>query len=65
MHKHEKPDQGVLDSLGSPNAWTPHAEDRWIEELGKLSGADIYRRFPPIKKPPNVRKRGKTYHWGN
>lgn len=55
----------ILDSIGSPNAWTPAVEDIWINELHKMSAGEIYRRFPPIKKPPNVRKRPKGSGWGD
>lgn len=63
--KIEPPDQEILDSIGSPNAWTPKAEDAWLQELGKITTEEIYRRFPPYKKPPNVRKRGKSNGWGD
>lgn len=59
----ELPDQEILDSIGSPNVWTPDAEDAWLEELRKISTAEIYRRFPPMRKPPNVRSRGKGSGW--
>lgn len=58
--KVELPDQKILDSIGSPNAWTPEVEDVWLKELHKISAGEIYRRFPPFKKPPNVRKRAKN-----
>lgn len=58
------PDQEVLDSIGSPNAWTPSHEDAWLKELRGISAGEIYRRFPPIKKPPNVGRRGKGSGWG-
>lgn len=60
----EVPNQAILDFIGSPNAWTPKIEDVWLKELRKLSAIDIYRRFPPIKKPPNVGRRGRNYGWG-
>lgn len=63
--KREPPDQEVLDSIGSPNVWTPEAEDAWLKELKKISAGEIYRRFPPLKKPPSVRKRGKGIGWGD
>ena len=56
--KREIPNQEILDSIGSPNAWTPKAEDEWLNELHKISAGEIYRRFPPMKKPMNVRKHG-------
>lgn len=59
-HKTEVPNQKILDSIGSPNPWTPKAEDTWLEELSKITAKEIYRRFPPMKKPPNVQSRGKT-----
>lgn len=59
--KVDPPDQGILNLIGSPNAWTPKIEDAWLEELCKISAGEIYRRFPPMRKPPNVRKRGKSY----
>jgi hypothetical protein len=54
----------VLFSIGSPNAWTPEREDSWIAELRKLSVGEIYRFFPPLKKPPTTRKRGKSFGYG-
>lgn len=62
--KKEPLDQEILDSIGNPNAWTPEREDIWINELQKLSASEIYKRFPPMKKPPNVRKRAKGSGWG-
>ncbi len=62
MSKKESPNQEILDSIGSPNAWTPTVEDAWLQELGKLRAGEIYRRFPPFKKPGNVRRRGKNYN---
>jgi hypothetical protein len=59
--KQEIPNQEILDSIGNPNAWTPEVEDRWLKELRKIPAGEIYRRYPPLKKPMNVRKRGKTY----
>jgi len=59
----EKPDQTILDSIGSPNVWTPAKEDAWHEQLNKLSSGAIYQRFPPLKKPGNVRRRGKSSGW--
>ena len=61
----DPPSQEILDSIGSPNAWTPDIEDAWLRELSKISAGEIYRRFPPIKKPPSVRKRGKSSGWGD
>ncbi len=63
--KREKPNQDILDSIGDPNAWTPEVEDAWIAELSKLSAGEIYRRFPPFKKPTSVRKRDKGSGWGD
>jgi len=65
QEKKEPPNQEILDSIGSPNAWTPEAEDAWLKELRKVPAGEIYRRFPPIKKPPNVGKRGKGSGWGD
>jgi hypothetical protein len=62
--KREPPNQEILDSIGSPNPWTPAREDKWLKELGCLSAVEIYSRYPPIKKPPNVRKRGRGFGWG-
>ncbi len=59
--KVDPPDKKVLDSIGSPNAWTPEAEDAWLEELHNISAVEIYKRFPPMKKPNNVSRRGKTH----
>lgn len=65
LSKIELPDQEVLDSIGSPNVWTPKGEDAWLQELRKLRAGEIYRRFPPMKKPPHVRNRGRSSGWGN
>lgn len=62
--KREPPNQEVLDSIGSPNAWTPEIEDAWLQELRKIPSGEIHRRFAPMKKPPSVRKRGKGSGWG-
>lgn len=59
--KIDPPNQTILDSIGSPNAWTPKLEDTWLNELKKITAVEIYRRFPPMKKPGNVSKRGKSY----
>jgi len=56
----DPPNQDILDSIGSPNAWTPQIGNRWLKELGKMSTGQIYQRFPPIKKPGNVSLRGKN-----
>ena len=63
--KVDPPDQKILDLLGSPNIWTPESEDAWLEELSKISSEEIYRRFPPMKKPGNVSRRGKSIGWGD
>lgn len=63
--KREPPDQEILDSIGSPNAWTPASENIWLKELHKIPAGEIYRRFPPMRKPPSVRKRGSGSGWGN
>ncbi len=56
--KRQRANQAVLDLIDSPNAWTPEIEDAWLEELGNLSSGEIFRRYPPIRKPPNVSRRG-------
>ncbi len=61
----EPPDQEILDSIVSPNVWTPESEDVWLEELRKITAGEIYRRFPPMKKAPSVKKRGKGSGWGD
>jgi hypothetical protein len=61
----EQPNQEILDSIGSPNVWTPKKEDLWLRELSKIPNIEIYQRFPPVKKPPNVSKRGKSSGWGD
>lgn len=53
-----KVNQAVLDLIDSPNVWTPKREDTWMEEISNLSSMEIYRRYPPMKKPPNVSRRG-------
>jgi hypothetical protein len=63
--KRKPPNQTILDSIGSPNAWTPAVEDAWIEELKGIPAGEIYRRFPPLKKPPSVRQRGSGSGWGD
>jgi len=62
--KTDPPNQEILDSIGSPNAWTPEIEDRWLKELWKITTGETYSRFPPMRKPPNVGKRGKNTGWG-
>ena len=62
--KRSQPNQTVLDSIGSPNVWTPEIEDAWLQELHNIPAIEIYQRFPPMKKPPNVRSRGKGTGWG-
>ncbi len=63
--KRVPPNTEILDSIGSPNAWTPEVEDAWIEELKEIPAGEIYRRFPPLKKPPSVRQRGSGSGWGD
>ena len=63
--KIDPPNQEILDSIGSPNVWTPKIEDAWLKELRKISTREIYQRFQPLKKPPSVRKRGRGSGWGN
>lgn len=63
--KRDPPNQEVLDSIGSPNAWTPKTEDAWLNELNKIPNGEVSRRFPPCKKPPSVRKRGGSSGWGD
>ena len=58
--KMEAPNQEILDSIGNPNPWCPKTEDAWLKELSKISAVEIYRRFPPLRKPGNVSLRGKT-----
>lgn len=60
--KIDPPDNKILDSIGDPNVWTPETEDAWLEELNKISSVEIYKRYPPMKKPPNVRSRGKSFY---
>jgi len=62
--KKSPPNQAVLDLIGNPNPWTPAIEKQWLSELGNLSTGEIYSRFPPLRKPPNVGKRGRTRGWG-
>jgi hypothetical protein len=56
--RYPKVNQAILDLIDSPNAWTPELEDAWMEEIDSLSSIEIYRRYPPMKKPPNVSRRG-------
>lgn len=63
--KVEPPDQKILDSIGSPNVWTPKIEDAWLGELHRIPAGEIYRKFPPMRKPPSVRKRAKGTGWGD
>jgi len=63
--KRVPPNNAILDSIGSPNAWTPEVEDAWIEELKGIPAGEIYRRFPPMKKPGNVGRRPKSSGWGD
>ena len=62
--KRKPPNEKILDSIGSPNVWTPEKEDAWHEELIGIPAGEIYRRFPPIKKPGNVGRQGKNNSWG-
>jgi 3-isopropylmalate dehydratase small subunit len=62
--KVDLPDQEILNSIGHPNVWTPETEDAWMKELRKVPSGEIYRRFPPMKKPGNVALRGRNYGWG-
>lgn len=50
----------ALNLINSPNVWTPKIEDAWLRELRKISAIEIYRRFPPLRKPGNVGLRGRT-----
>lgn len=54
----EIPNQNILDSIGSPNAWTPQAEDAWHNELRKMTNQQIENRFLPSQKLPHTRRRG-------
>ena len=56
--KDDPPNQKVLDSIGHPNTWTPETEDAWIKELRNIPDGEIHKRFPPMKKPGNVGRRG-------
>lgn len=49
-------DQEILESINSPNAWSPEVEDRWHRQLRNLPKKEIYERFPPMKKPPHISK---------
>ena len=59
------PNERILDSINSPNAWTPKIEDAWLKELHNITVREIYERFPPFKKPPSIRKRAKGSGWGS
>jgi len=59
--KTDPPNQAIIDSIGSPNAWTLKIADAWLRELGKISAVEIYSRFPPLRKPQNVSLRGKNH----
>lgn len=65
--KVKQPNQKILDFIGNPNVWTPEIEDAWLEELRRVPAGEIHRKFPPLKKPPSVRKRGQTKGsgWGD
>ena len=54
----------VLNSINSPNPWTPEVEDAWLKELYKISASEIYTQFPPIRKPPHISRRSKSYGFG-
>ncbi len=56
--KSKNVNQTILDLIDSPNAWTPERENAWMEEVGNLTAGEIYSRYPPMKKPPNVSRRG-------
>lgn len=44
----------VLESINSPNVWTPETENKWIKELFGMSKGEIYEQFPPMRKPPHI-----------
>jgi len=56
MKKKTKIDKNILESINSPNPWSPESEDKWLRQLGKLSKREIYEQFPPMKKPPHISK---------
>lgn len=56
----DPPDAKVLDSIGSPNVWTPKKEEEWLNEIMKMHPNEVSRRYPSMKKPPNVSRRGKN-----
>ncbi len=63
MSRKEPINVEVLNSIGSPNTWTPEKETAWLMELRKLSAGEIYQLFPPLRKPPNVRKCSRRVGW--
>lgn len=56
MKKKREIDKNILESINSPNAWSPELEDKWLRQLGRLSNKEIYEQFPPCKKPPHISK---------
>lgn len=56
MKKRIPVDKDILESINSPNVWSPELEDKWHKQLGKLSKKEIYEQFPPEKKPPHISK---------
>jgi len=56
MKKRIPVDKNILESINSPNAWSPELEDKWLRQIDKLSKKEIYEQFPPMKKPPHTSK---------
>jgi len=54
MKKKKIVNKEILESINSPNVWSPQAEDKWIKELRGMTKGEIYETFPPYRKPPHV-----------
>ena len=54
MKKKKISNKKVLESINSPNVWSPKIEDLWIKELRGMTRKEIYEKFPPYKRPPHV-----------
>ncbi len=54
MKKKKIVNKEILESINSPNVWSPEQEDKWLRQLKGLTKGEIYEKFPPYKRPPHV-----------
>ncbi len=59
--KKEEVDEEILSSISDPNPWTPEREDKWL----KQPASALIKRFPPMSKPPHVKRRKGASGWGD